>query len=804
MIKHLLNDHWRMRQCGETEWFPATVPGSVFKDYMNAGKLGDPFWRDNEDAFLALMKHDFEYRCEFSVPKELLGMRHLLLRCEGLDTLADIRLNGTPIASVDNMHRTWEFDVRSLLKQSENVLDICFRSALNYITEEQKKFFCDGSIEALSGMPHIRKAHYMFGWDWGPYLIDAGIWRDISLVGYDDARMIGLDVRQTHFNGTVKLDVIPEFDGDSSDCQVSLTLHAPDGEVFKPDENGVFHILSPQLWWPNGYGNHPLYTLTASLTKKGQIIDSVTQKIGLRTVSLSLADDEYGQEFAFVVNGVRIFAMGANYIPQDNIISRIDKAKIQALIQDCVAANFNMLRVWGGGYYPCDDFYTLCDENGILIWQDMMFACGAYRLTEHFEDNITAEIRDNIKRIRHHACLALICGNNEIEDIISHGGYKTTCKQLVDYHLIFERIIPDTVKKYTPYLPYRPSSPSSGGYFDEANDYNRGDVHYWYVWHGGVPFSEYRKYHFRFCSEFGFQSFPSMKTIESFTLPDDRNPFSYIMEKHQRNYGANSRILQYMEQLYEYPMSMDSFVYHSQLLQADAIRYGVEHWRRNRGRCMGATYWQLNDCWPVASWSSVDYYGRWKILHYAAKRFFAPVLLSCEEEGLLTQNSNVNLKKEIKKSIRLNVSNETFDTLEGEVVWSIRTNKSEIVREETHKVKVDALSAIWLDKVSLDDMDISTEHIRYDLYVGGQPVSGGSVLLTLPKLYKFTNPHLTLTVDSDILTVTSDGYAKGVWITNENDDLILSDNGFDMERGNVQLHRIRGNLSGLTVHSIGS
>lgn len=801
MKKFALSNNWKMRQCGEEQWLTATVPGSVYSDYMNAGRLNDPFWRDNEDAFYELMKNDFEYQCDFDISDELFSKNHLILRCEGLDTLAEITLNGVTVASTDNMHRTWEFNIKNIVRKKGNTLNIVFRSSLNFITEEQKKFFCDGSIEALSGMPHIRKAHYMFGWDWGPYLIDAGIWRELSLIGYDEIRLSDIEIRQKHTNGVVEISVIPEFEGITDGFDIGYSLIYPNGTTVHFDD-GKIRIENPELWWPNGYGAQPLYTVTVEIKKNGSVVDTLSKKIGLRTITLSMQDDEYGQEFAFVVNGIKIFAMGANYIPQDNIISRVNKERTSRLLKDCVDANFNMLRVWGGGYYPDDELYELCDEYGILIWQDMMFACGAYRLTDSFEENIKCEIRDNIKRFRHHACLALICGNNEIEDIISHGGYKTTHKQLVDYHTIFERIIPEGAKKYAPDIPYRPSSPSSGGYFDEANDFNRGDVHYWYVWHGGVPFSEYRKYYFRFCSEFGFQSFPSMKTIESFTLPKDRNLFSYIMEKHQRNNGANSRILQYMEQLYELPMSMDSFVYYSQLLQADAIKYGVEHWRRNRGRCMGATYWQLNDCWPVASWSSIDYYGRWKMLHYAAKRFFAPILLSCEEEGLLTQNSNVNMKKDIEKSIRLNVSNETSNDIEAEIVWSIRTADSTVIREERETVNVKAYSAEWLDKVILDEMDISNEHIRYDMYIDGKWISGSSVLLTLPKIYDFKDPKFNVSVSGDTVTVTSCSYAKGVWITNENDDLVLSDNGFDMEKGSISIKIIRGDLSKLTVRSI--
>ena len=334
-------------------------------------------------------------------------------------------------------------------------------------------------------------------------------------------------------------------------------------------------------------------------------------------------------------------------------------------------ANFNSIRVWGGGFFPDDAFYDICDELGIMVWQDMMFACGVYDLTEEFEENIRLEIKDNLKRIADHACLALICGNNEMEMFVKNGVWVKTHKQKADYIKMYEYLFPKWVKEYAPDAVYWPSSPSSGGSFDDPNDFDRGDVHFWQVWHDGKPFTEYRKYFFRYLSEFGFQALPSKKTLETvMTSEEDFNLFSYNMEKHQRNKSANSKIMQYMQATFKYPTNFDTLIYASQLLSGEAIRYGVEHFRRNRGRCMGTLYWQLNDCWPVISWASVDYYGRWKALHYYAKRFFAPVLLSCEETSTVSEGIEINSENSsFIPAIKLNISNETMTERKLTVKW---------------------------------------------------------------------------------------------------------------------------------------
>jgi len=405
--------------------------------------------------------------------------------------------------------------------------------------------------------------------------------------------------------------------------------------------------------------------------------------------------------------------------------------------------------------------------------------------------------------MRHHACLALWCGNNEMEMFVAGGGWGNTPKQMSDYFKMYEYIIPKMLKEYDPDTFYWPASPSSGGGFDDPNCYDRGDVHYWDVWHGGKPITEFRKFYFRYLSEFGFQSFPTMKTVESFTLPRDRNIFSYVMEKHQRNNSANGRIMTYMEQEYLYPTDFAILLYASQMLQAEAIKNGVEHLRRHRGRCMGAVYWQLNDIWPGASWSSIDYYGRWKALHYYAKRFFAPVLLSCEEESRMTQERNINAEKpDFRKSVRFNISNETFEEKHMEVSWTVRDAGGGELCGENIILTIPPFSSEWTRKWELPDLDASREYVSYSLRENGAAVSQGSVLFTMPKYFEFMDPGLTVSSDGDIITVQAECYAKGVEIRNENEDLILSDNYFDMDGGEKTVRILSGKPDGLRVRSV--
>lgn len=807
-----LGGAWRMREADSQTWHSAHVPGSVYADLMADGTMPDPFWRENElDAFKR-MKKDYVYQRAFTVTEAQLAHAHVELVCEGLDTLAHVSLNGREIAFADNMHITWVWDVKEQLHAGENALEIRFDSPILYCAKKAEEAPGWESSDATPGFRHLRKAHCMFGWDWGPRLPDAGIWRPIFLRTWDAARLENALMLQAHHDGVVDVTIRPEIAGESA---WSAEITAPDGEVLTLPETTateqVITIEHPQLWWPNGLGKQPLYRVTVRLATG----DTRVWRIGLRTMTVSREKDEWGEEFCHVVNGVKVFAMGADYIPEDNILARVTPERTRRLLEDCKAANFNAIRVWGGGYYPDDAFYDICDELGLLVWQDLMYACAFYDLTPDFERSIRVETQQNVARLRHHASLALICGNNEMEmfmagansALINHRTWEfvpTYPHHITDYVKMFEYILPAIVKETAPQTYWWPASPSSGGNFDAPNDENRGDNHYWDVWHGEKPFTEYRKFFFRYASEFGFQSFPCLKSVEQFTLPDDRNIFSRVMERHQRNQAANGKILSYLSQTFRYPNSFDDLLYASQLMQAEAIRYGVEHWRRNRGRCMGAIIWQLNDIWPVASWASIDYYGRWKALHYAAKRFFAPVMISAEEEGELSQNPKINEyhPAPLEKSFRLNVCNETLRDVTGEVVWALRTPDGAIVRQNQQTLTIPAMSAKWLDKVDCADASLTGHYVSFAFVVDDVALSEGTCIFCAPKHFEFVDPRLTLETRGDTLVVTSHAYAKQVWLESEDADLLLDDNAFDMNPGTKVVRVVKGSAEKVRVRSV--
>ena len=804
MMTASLNGAWTLQLSGEPQQYEATVPGSVYSDLLSEGRMEDPYWRDNEMAALQLMEHDFFYTRTISVTEEFPACDAVLLRCEGLDTLAAIRINGFSAGSADNMHRIWEFDVKRLLHPGENKIEILFSSPTQYIRKAYAANRADGTADAMTGFSLLRKAHCMFGWDWGPRLPDAGIWRNIALVGIQKARIKSVSVTQVHEAEAVHLHIRTQVERIApADTAVLTTVIAPDGTTFTASgEDATITISSPERWWPNGFGEQPLYSVQVALCCESIVLDTWERKIGLRTMTVHIEKDEWGECFCHRVNGVDIFAMGADYIPEDNLLPRVSPERTRRLLEDAAMAHFNTIRVWGGGYYPDDFFYDCCDELGLIVWQDFMFACAVYNLDDAFEANIRAEIRDNVQRLRHHASLGLWCGNNEMEQFVSEGLWVSSPRQKADYIKMYEYVIPQILKAEDPATFYWPASPSSGGSFDEPNAPDRGDVHYWQVWHGGLPFPDYRNHMFRYVSEFGFQSFPCMKTIESFTEPEDRNVFSYVMEKHQRNASANSKIIAYLAQLYLYPRDLDTLAYASQLLQAQAMQYGVEHWRRHRGRCMGAVIWQLNDCWPVASWSSIDYYGRWKALHYYAKRFFAPILLSCHEEGVLSQDTNVNAEPfPLKKSARLNISNETTVPFSGTVTWSLRTPDAGVLQEGSFAVSVPPLSAVWLTEQDFSEQDTFGCYFSYRLEQQGQPLIQGSVLFCPPKHFRFLDPKLTATIAGDEILVRAQAYARSVELLCDG-DAVLEDNYFDMDAGERRIRILRGAVTAVAVRSV--
>lgn len=801
-----LQEGWRFCQVGSEDWTPVSIPGTVLSGLLEAGKMEDPYYRENEYAARELLANDYVFETDFSADREMLEKKHRVLVCEGLDTLADVYLNGQLIGRADNMHRTWRFDCGQAL-QAQNRLRIYFHSALTWIREHTQTPGKEISFEAtgcILGNQFIRKAHSMFGWDWGAQLPDMGIWRDLYLECYNEGRIDEVIIRQTHRREalppvgelsqreylrrieqgdtvTLEAETVLEAIESTEDMLAEVSLTDPDGTVLsvvsadlqKGRMKAAFQVDRPRLWWTNGLGGQPLYTLRVSVLDKNRtLLDEKAYSIGLRELTVSTQKDCWGSEFAFVINGIKIFAMGADYIPEDCVYPWITKERVEWLIRSSVKAHYNMLRVWGGGYYPSDDFYDLCDRYGLIVWQDLMYACNVYDFSEEFEANIRQETIDNVRRLRHHASLGLWCGNNELESAWDHWGIAQTHSPALkaDYIKQFEYVLPKVTRGEDAFTFYWPSSPSSGGCLDNPDDHDRGDCHYWDVWHGMKPFSDYRNHYFRFCSEFGFQSFPERKTIDTFALPEDCNIFSPVMESHQKNGSANGKILSYISENFRYPKDFDSLIYISQVLQGVAIKAGVDHWRANRGRCMGALYWQINDNWPVASWSSIDYFGRWKALHYMAARFYAPKAGYIYTEG--TQAV-------------VYAANETLEDMMLEATVRIRDMELNILFEETVSEKAAAQSSTCLMK--RDFADVIEQRLRSVFVEACFRWADGTVSVETEvfvpyKYLELAQPGLeirTEETDGEIaVSISTDRFAPFVWLELPEEDVIFSDNCF--------------------------
>ena len=785
-----LNGIWTLKGNGiETK---GTVPGSVYSFLLDAKLMCDPYYRDNEITALKLMDNDYTFSKEF---KYSAGEKTVLC-FEGVDTVSEIYLNGILIGKTQNMHRKYEFDVSRVIKEN-NELKVFFPSVTEIFKQKYKEepLFTEPS-GPLAGARSIRKSFCMSGWDWGPRLPDMGIWKDVYIKDLTTPEIVETRILQRHFEGKAGLTVIAETD---APADISISIISPGGEVLKADNGKETVIENPLLWWPNGYGEQNLYEVEISACLGKETVDTVKKNVGLRTVELVREPDEYGESFYHRINGVDIFAMGACYVPEDNILSRITKERTEDLLNKCLFANFNTIRVWGGGNYPQDWFYDLCDKKGLLVFHDMMFACSQVSLDKNLQDEFCLEVRENLKRIRHHACISVICGNNEMEwftDKNSPYG-----KVYLD---VFEKRLPEIVNEVCAEIPYIPSSPTSKGGFFETNNENYGDCHYWEVWLGNKPFSEYRNHLFRYLSEFGFESLPDIKTIESFTLPEDRNVFGRVMERHQRCIGGNKKIIEYLSDTYKYPDTLLKFVYASQLLQAEAIKYGVEHLRKNRGRCMGALYWQLNDIWPVASWSSVDSFGRLKALHYFAKRFFAPVMIGCRETGVHTTRNSVIMQEDLfdyQTKAELFICNETFENITGTVKWSLRNAKSEVLQSGEFEAVIGPQSTFVAEEMDFDKTDVLNNYIEYSFTVCGETVSSGTALFTVPKHFNFVNPNLKYEIDGDKITVSSDAFAKSVSIISS-DDMVLSDNYFDLNAESKTVKILSGKATNIKLLSV--
>jgi len=785
MKKLSLTGAWEFRQAGTQAWLPASVPGGVHTDLLALGRIPDPFAGDNEKRVQWVADAAWEYRRQFSASPDLLQQPLIELVCDGLDTLASLSLNGQDLGSTANMFRQYRFDVKPLLKAGANELVIEFDSPVRYCAAQQAVRSLPGVSQAIPGGPHLRKAPCQFGWDWGPQLPPIGIWKDIRLEGYEGARIADVRLSQQHSVGQVTVTAeITVQNPDETPCLAGMRITAPDGQVFEtsaailPDNENKLQIIiaNPQLWWPNGYGSQPLYQVNIELNQSGRMLDQREYRIGLRTIELRQEPDEWGRSFTFVVNGLPIFAKGSNWIPADSFPTRLTDAWLEGLIRPAAETHQNMLRVWGGGFYEEERFYDLCDRYGILVWQEFIFSCSVYPLDDvEFLENVHHEVSENIRRLRHRASLALWCGNNEMEWGWVDWGWKGAefAALKAAYDQFFHHTLPEWCAAEDSEHAYWPSSPSSDTPFENPNGQQQGDAHYWDVWHGRKPFTAYRSQYPRFMSEFGFQALPPLETIRTYAQEADWNMTSYIMERHQKNDSGNQLMVSQMLDTFRLPKDFDSLVYLSLVLQAEGIRYGVEHWRRYPRRVSGILYWQLNDCWPVASWSSLDYFGRWKALHYAARRFFAPLLLSIEDKPT---------------SQDVFITNETRLPWKGSVRWSLETLDGKVL--DSHEVEArvapfDVTLVCHLDFSSrlTDDLTRETVFIA-ELWQGGQRLTRQTAFFVPTKHLNLADPaiqaNLHIAGGEIQIDLASHSLARLVECTLEGADVVFSDNYFDL------------------------
>ncbi len=781
-----LSGAWKFHQAGKEKWLPASVPGVVHTDLLAAGQIPDPFVGDNEKKVMWVAETDWEYATSFDVTPALLDEEQVFLVADGLDTYATVTLNGTELGKTNNQHVQYRWDVKALLKPADNQLVIYFDSIVGTVTGKNQQREMVGVSQAIPGGPHARKAPCQFGWDWGPMLPPMGIWKEIRLEGYTTARFEDIHLRQKHEDGKVTVSAAIKLEQwTDRPTTVRMLVTAPDGKinvVENPVQNGTTELTmvieNPQLWFPNGYGKQPLYQVEFILQDAGKTADRRFYQLGLRTIELRREPDQWGESFTFVVNGVTIFAKGSDWIPADSFPTRVTDDFLARLLTAAAETHQNMLRVWGGGFYEDDRFYNLCDRLGILVWQDFLFACSQYPWDEaEYVENVRQEVIQNVRRLRHRASLALWCGNNEIEWGMESWGWKDhpqypEVERMYDH--FFHHQLPTWVAELDPDTVYWPSSPSSETPFKNVNSQERGDAHYWDVWHGRKPFTAYRSQYPRFMSEFGFQSLPPFETVKTYAQPQDWNMTSYIMEHHQRSASGNGLMIGQMTDTFRMPKDFENLVYLSMVLQAEGIRYGVEHWRRNMDRVSGTLYWQLNDTWPVASWASLDYFGRWKALHYAARRFYAPVMLSLKETGT---------------DVEIHVTSDLQHPYAAEVKWQLVKVNGEVLQHGTQTFTVTAQSNCLVDSLHFD---LTEEQCRDTIMVANLihdgNIVGTNIATFVPsKHLDLSEPGLKikprLEDDTLVIEVTAVSLARFVELAIEGKDVVFSDNYFDLPAG---------------------
>jgi beta-mannosidase len=818
---------WQFRAVANTdrsevkEWHPAKVPGVIQTDLLQNKLIPDPFDRDNEFHLQWIGLADWEYQTTFQVDAAALGHDHLDLVFDGLDTFADVYLNDQSILHADNMFRRWRIPAKTILQTGSNTLRIVFHSAVEKMIPYAKSLpyilpsistHNYGNEEDIATAPYTRKAPYNYGWDWGPRYMTEGVWQPVRLETWDALRIDNFHIHQQSITSDLA-NLTAEVEIDATKATAATIsvghdeLHGPstaEGSLTVQLNAGINHvsmpirIISPKLWFPAGYGAQNRYRFSTSIRIGKEAAAHAETKTGLRSVELRRVADEWGKSFEFVVNGIPVFAKGADVIPFDSFPNRVTPEIHRNILQAARDAHMNMVREWGGGYYESDDFFDICDELGIMVWQEFMFGGDMVPGDVAFQENVRQEAIDQIKRLRDHPSIVVWCGNNEVETGWHHWGDRQEFKESIsaearervwqDYVILFSDILRSTVAQYGDPVPYTPSSPSAN--FEEVPDnQHNGDMHYWAVWHQQAPADDYTKQFPRFMSEYGFQSFPEMRTIGAYAKPEDFDIRSTVMQAHQKNKGGNERILTYMLREYREPKDFASFVYLSQVQQAEIIKIGAEHLRRQRPRTMGSIYWQLNDCWPVASWASIDYYGRWKALHYYARRFYDDVLISP-----FLHDDKVDVY----------VVSDKLEPLSGKIHMRLLDFSGNILFEQTKDVQVPAQSnAIYftVDKTAMAAKgDLHKSFLVFDLDVAGKRVSRNLIFfnvthdLELPVAPKLETT-VTKTGEGYTVSIQSSKLARSVYLSFGDLDVQSSDNYFDLLPGEAATLQLKSAAS---------
>ncbi|ESQ89683.1 hypothetical protein ABAC460_12505 [Asticcacaulis sp. AC460] len=788
-------------------WLAATVPGTAQSDLLALKKLPDPYLSDNEAKVQWVGLSDWQYQSEITVSDATLRRDHVDLVFEGLDTFATVSVNGTKILSADNMFRTWRVPVKDVLKPGRNVITVDLASPLKTMTPKvaAMPYVMPGAYDSMFGdeplgrnsSTYVRKAGYQYGWDWGPRVVTLGIWKPVKLEAWDDIRLADFHVEQVHLDDDVAaLNAVLDIPSDKvQTVHVRIDITAPDGATQTVSQdvdlfaglNPVslpIRIRNPQRWWPTGYGKPDLYTVRATVIQDGDAVGAGTRRIGLRTTQIRRQTDQWGKSFEIVINGVPVFAKGANLIPFDIIPTRVTAAQQDRMLQSAVDANMNMLRIWGGGTYQDDHVYDKADELGLMIWQDFMFGGAIIPYDRDFRESTRIEAVEQVKRLRNHPSIVIWAGNNEVQtDWENWGGGTDAVKTgvapeerdriVIGMVRMFDQVLRGAVDQNAPGTPYWASSPSTD-YDGPADQDNDGDRHYWKVW-GGKPVEEYLNVTPRFMSEYGLQSFPVMATIEGFAQPADMQPETPVMRAHQKydKGNGNKRLMLYIRNNYGEPKTFADFVYLSQLMQADGIELAASHHRASRPRTMGSLYWQLNDVWPGASWASIDHFGRWKALQFRAKRFFAPLSASLLRKDGVTE---AHILSDL--------------TFEKALTWRLRTLdlSGKVLSEKTGAVTVAPLSSPLAVSISDADFgDPSTNQAVFEVLDGTTIVAKVYGYAAATKTIAWQDPKLSTTItpaaDGFDITVTAKSAARGVWLDIGALPADLSDNSFDMAGG---------------------